>query len=291
MIKHLYFSLVLVLFATFVSCNSSDVAPSDKILKEQKVFNQSYGNHNRHVMDVFLPANRTDTTPFVLLIHGGAWVSGDKSMFWSLQDYLLTQGVASATINYRFASATVHYEELMADIRRAIDYCVDHADEWTFKTNKIAIGGHSAGGHMSLLYGYKFDEDNRITAIIDAAGTTELDNVDWFAFAEATGNMQNVYAMVGATYTQGEPLSERFTIASPIAGVKNVPTLILHGDKDEVVPYLQATRLRDKLKAQNYTHKLATINNGHHDLGLGNPETKDMIFKEIKNWIMTHVGN
>ena len=46
-----------------------------------KLINLTYGTDARNKMDVYLPANRTAETPIVILIHGGAWISGDKSIF------------------------------------------------------------------------------------------------------------------------------------------------------------------------------------------------------------------
>ena len=52
---------------------------SEVIVNAQYYLSQSYGPHKRHKMDVYLPATRKENTPTIILIHGGAWVIGNKT--------------------------------------------------------------------------------------------------------------------------------------------------------------------------------------------------------------------
>jgi acetyl esterase/lipase len=142
---------------------------SDLILRDVK-----YGTDKRNTMNVLVPKGSTGKTPFILFMHGGAWVSGDKNDVAIVQLALGGAGIASASINYRYASDSVHYPELMSDVNSAVDYIVAHGKDWNVNTNKMSIGGISAGAHMALLYAYHYDTGNHINSVISMAGPTNL---------------------------------------------------------------------------------------------------------------------
>ena len=47
----------------------------------QTFFDLSYGTHERQVVDLFVPENASGDLGLVLLIHGGAWIAGDKESY------------------------------------------------------------------------------------------------------------------------------------------------------------------------------------------------------------------
>lgn len=94
--------LLFLLILSFSGCSPSQLDES----KEAELNDVKYGNYDRNRMDIYLPANRTANTPFVVNIHGGAWTAGDKSYDTSLSKYLLSKGIAVANINYRYANNT-----------------------------------------------------------------------------------------------------------------------------------------------------------------------------------------
>jgi acetyl esterase/lipase len=253
---------------------------SDLILRDVK-----YGTDKRNTMNVLVPKGSTGKTPFILFMHGGAWVSGDKNDVAIVQLALGGAGIASASINYRYASDSVHYPELMSDVNSAVDYIVAHGKDWNVNTNKMSIGGISAGAHMALLYAYHYDTGNHINSVISMAGPTDLTNVDFLNGATLLKLIDGANKMVGAKYEFGKPVPSQFKAASPIQYVKNIPTLIIHGTGDIVVPYAQAELLSDTLKQKSYTHDLMTIDGANHDLGLGNQATAKKIADRVVEWV------
>lgn len=244
-----------------------------------------YGTDARNTMNVFIPKGATSTTPFILFMHGGAWISGDKNDVAIVQLALGAQGIASASINYRYASKTVHYAELMSDVNTAVNYINDHGKDWNVDTSKIAIGGISAGAHMAMLYAYQYDNANRIDAVISMAGPTNLADptvLDASVKNKLIGGVEN---MVGAKYIAGKPLDQKFTNSSPINRVKNVPTLLIHGTGDTIVAYDQSVKMDAALAAAGVPHKLMSITGANHDLGFGNPTTAKQIADEVVKWI------
>lgn len=280
---HLLISFLLI---TSLSCSKDNNSVTDTA--GQKNYNLSYGSDPRNKIDVYLPANRSSQTPFVLFIHGGGWVAGDKADMNVLQDSFMKRGIASASMSYRYASAQIHYHELMQDVAAALEYCYSNSDSWNIRKDKYIIGGVSAGAHMSLLYAYSYDASGRIGAVISAAGPTDITQTDWLNYAAGIGLLDAIEKMVGASYISGQPLNAKFVAASPRYHVKNKPTLMLHGTNDVIVPYTQSQALAADLSNAGITHKLVTFQNTGHDLGLANPVYYQLLLTEIENWCKTY---
>ena len=81
--KSIYF--LTLLFLVFSSCIKEPVNPNNNNgtsdLTDTTMLNVSYGSHIRQVYDIYLPANRDTSTPVILMIHGGAWKTGQKEDF------------------------------------------------------------------------------------------------------------------------------------------------------------------------------------------------------------------
>lgn len=278
--------LFLWLLITFSACSNSDNNTRDRSLR--RYYNLSYGSHSRQSMDVYLPEGRGEETPFLVLVHGGAWVEGDKGSFNALQDSLLVRGIASATINYRYAAADVHYEQLMADVQAALEFCYSKRGEWNIRGDRYILAGASAGAHMALLYGYSYNTTGRVAAVISAAGPTDLAQTDYLNYAALLGLLDEIELMVGAGYTAGQPLDARFTAASPRYHIRHLPTLMLHGTNDLVVPYNQSEILAADLSAQGFAHRLVPFQGAGHDLGLANATYLQLLLAEMESWCKTY---
>lgn len=282
------FALLAILSISSCTKDGPTPPPAPPGQEQQKIHNVSYGSNDRNKMDVYLPEDRNANTPFVLLIHGGGWVSGDKGDMAAIQDSLLIRGIASASMNYRYASGTVHYEQQMEDVSAALSYCLGKADEWKIRKDKYVIGGASAGAHMSLLYAHRFNIQYPIAAVVSAAGPTDITDVDWLNYTAIIGQLTNIQSMVGAQYYFGQALDARFAAASPVKGVKNIPTLMIHGDADLVVAYAQSQKMAAAMNNAGYTHKLVTLPGAGHDLGFTNTATANLVINEITLWVNTY---
>lgn len=284
-----YITLILAgwLFVASACTKSENPAPPSST-EEAKMLNISYGADTRNKMDVYLPKNRTAATPFVILIHGGAWVAGNKEDFHPFQDFLLARGYASVSMNYRYVSTTVHYQQLMEDVDKAVSYCASKSGEWNIRSSRLIISGASAGAHMALLYGYKYDTGNRISGIIALSGPTDLTDPAMLNYAASIGLIGVLNALAGATYVAGQPVDPKFAAASPLKQAKNIPTLLMHGTADLTVPYSQAELLKNHLNQLGYTNKLITITGAGHDLGLNVPANLALVESEFRAWTETY---
>jgi acetyl esterase/lipase len=273
----------VLLIALATSCVKDPVeAPlTRELLVETNVY---YGPDERQRMAVTLPEGRDEQTPIVILIHGGAWTSGSKEDLAGLQQVLLANQIGSISIDYRFVSATHHVDGLMADVGQALAAIAANAHEWGIRSDGYQLFGASAGAHMALLYAYHFQQPNEVSAVISAAGPTTFSD-EFLALAAATGNPLKapIEAMAGAPIET--PYSPRFAAASPLTHVADaVPTLLIHGKADLVVPYQMSAALDAALKAEGKTAQLITLPDAGHDL-FADPVTTMQVLNDALTWI------
>jgi acetyl esterase/lipase len=108
----------------------------------------------RHKLDLFLPRGQKDY-PVLVLFHGGAWMIGDKScigLYSAVGRFLAGQGVGVALPNYRLSPAVKHPEHVR-DVARAFRWVHDNIGKYGGRSDRMFVGGHSAGAHLAALLG------------------------------------------------------------------------------------------------------------------------------------------
>jgi acetyl esterase/lipase len=106
----------------------------------------------RHRLDLFLPRGRHGY-PVVVLVHGGAWMLGDKSccgLYSAVGDFLASQGVGVVLPNYRLSPGVKHPEHIK-DVARAVAWTKRHIADHGGDPDRLFLAGHSAGGHLVAL--------------------------------------------------------------------------------------------------------------------------------------------
>lgn len=253
-----------LLFFFIISTGCKKVADqTEATLTSQDFLNVTYGTHVRNSLDMYLPAGRDAKTPVILLVHGGSWFGGDKSAFTDLAKYWRDRGYAAATMNYRFTNTpekSIHPAQVN-DIAKAIDFIGLKSAEWKISSDKFALQGASAGGHLSLLFAYKYDTANKVKAVISMAGPTDLTATG----SAGAAQVQVVQWLIGSSY-EANPAA--YAEASPINHVtaSSTPTLLFHGKKDLVVPFQQAIDLKNKLVQFGTVHKLVSYEDTGHEV-------------------------
>jgi len=260
-LKCVFASIALLLIFNS-GCKKGTVQPVVP-LKSEDFINVSYGANARNKLDLYLPAERNKNTPVILLVHGGSWFEGDKSMFTDLAKYWRDKGYAAATMNYRLtrtAENNIHPAQVN-DISKAIEFIGSKANNWQISPDKFALQGASAGAHLSLLYTYKFNTDDKVKAVISLAGPTDLTVVQFLSPSQA----QIIQGLIGSTI-QTNPAA--YAQASPVTHISaaSKPTLIFHGKLDVVVPYQQSAELTARLKQLGAIGKLVLYEDTGHEV-------------------------
>jgi acetyl esterase/lipase len=106
----------------------------------------------RHQLDVYVPRGRKDF-PVVFLVHGGAWMMGDKNFFGTYSAVgkcFAEQGVGAVLPNYRLSPGVKHPEHVK-DVARAFAWTVKNIEHYGGRPDEVVLCGHSAGAHLVSL--------------------------------------------------------------------------------------------------------------------------------------------
>lgn len=233
-----------------------------------------YGSANNTPLklDVWYPRDNPNPTATLVYIHGGGWIFGSKEgSVYQVLPYL-EKGWRVVNVEYRMASNSLA-PAAVEDTRCALRWVFRNAKQYNFDTSKIVLTGHSAGGHLSLITGMLPDKtplDNRCYAD-EKYGDVKMKVaaiVNWFGITDVNDiiqgeNLKNYGVMwMGSLPNAGEIAKQ----VSPLSYVRSdsPPIITMHGDKDDVVPYSHATRLRDALDKAKVPNKLVTVKDGGH---------------------------
>jgi acetyl esterase/lipase len=224
-------------------------------------------------MDIYFPPNEEGKpVPAVMFVHGGGWSRGDKSgmTFPQLLPLLVKRGYLVASINYRLAPK-YKFPAQIEDAKCAVRFLRAHAGEFNLDPNRIGVEGESAGGHLVALLGLTDasagfegnggwnDQSSRVEAVADLFGPADLTNFG----IKSNENYRTTAENVFGAKRDGDPVLQR---ASPMTYVsKNAPPfLLLHGNRDNVVPLSQSLKLDEKLKAAGVSSTLVIVTNYGH---------------------------
>lgn len=210
--------------------------------------------------------------PIAIIIHGGGFIGGTSKNGSEAYcaDFLAPAGYAVFSINYRLAPK-YPYPAMVEDVQRAIRFIRANASEWAAYPNRIALVGGSAGGYLSNMAGLlnapgnpaSTDRVERESAAVQAVVTL-------FGPSDFRGKPENenVRALLDAPIAQ-KGRDAVLTEASPIRHVSKdaPPFLLIHGDKDEAVPFTESTNLQTALQAAGVRCDLIRIPNGMHATG------------------------
>ncbi|HEY6504752.1 MAG TPA: alpha/beta hydrolase [Chitinophagaceae bacterium] len=261
---------------------------SNNTLPAQSYLNASYGSDAAQNMDVYLPAGRSKTaTKVMILVHGGAWATGDKSDFAEYVDTLKKRlpDYAFFNINYRLASIAGNFFPTQEnDVKSAISFILGKSDEYNISQRFVLLGA-SAGGHLALLQAYKHMTPVKAKAVIDFFGPTDMVQLynqpaDPAIIPVLQVLLSGTPASNPAQYQQSSPINY-VTAQSP-------PTIIFHGGLDDVVPVSQSTALEAKLQAMGVAHQYLFYPTEGHDVWSGPNLTHS--FNAIQAFLATHVN-
>ncbi len=243
--------------------------------------NISYANDTlkKHQLDIYIPsstANAKADIPLVVWVHGGAWMLNDKYADMSYMKKtiaaILNNGFALASIDYRYSTEAVFPAQIQ-DCNQALEFLYQHAAQYGYNKNKIALIGFSAGGHLASLLALSHNnqvpsfyvpnakKSFKINAVVDFYGPA-----DFLAILkpqEENTPKDAVTTLLGASPVDRPDLAK---IASPATYIdkKDPPFLIIHGEKDASVPPTQSKLLSSWLSLNKIPNEVIIVKNAPH---------------------------
>lgn len=206
--------------------------------------------------DLYRPGE--EPAPLLVFLHGGGWISGDRSMYDEEAEWYASHGFACATIDYRLAPL-YPYPAAISDTLAFVAYARENANEFGIEPTKIGSFGNSAGGHLSLMLGLARSSPDGdfcqpVEAFVAVCGISDLRPAGQSVELASTFIEQ----FMAGPYNENV---QEYEAASPICHPPVCGSaLLFHGDADDIVPVGQsramARRLQDAGNSVEYVELL-----------------------------------
>jgi acetyl esterase/lipase len=248
-----------------------------------------------NILDIYIPKTAKAPYPVVIWVHGGGFISGNKSNPQSL-DRLLSEWFAIVSVNYRLSNEA-KWPAQLTDMENIIKFIKSNADTYKLKKDKIAVWGASAGGYlasMSLLALW-LKEETKIQAGVDWFGPVDFYTMDEdmkkTGLERATGNNGDADSaeskLLGVTVKENKEPADKASILWYVKQYTSSPNpiLIMHGKEDPYVAYYQSEKLRNALQLKFWGDNVEyhILPNGTHGWwDFQKQETEDTVINFLK---------
>jgi acetyl esterase/lipase len=223
--------------------------------------------------DIWRPGNGDVSGLAFIYFHGGGWSIGDKDILTRpLFRHLVAQGHTVMDVAYRLCPEVDIYG-MVGDVKRAIAWMKANASRYGVNSEKIVLGGASAGGHLALLAGYAPQHpeltpedlksaDLSVCGIVSYYGPSDMMAMYQYTGQHRLVDLPSVSIGPDSTrrrrdfgrldiYLGGHPQDapDMYQLASPVTHVRSgcPPTLLMHGNHDVLVPVEPTCALHAKL--------------------------------------------
>ncbi|MDX2149834.1 MAG: alpha/beta hydrolase [Bryobacteraceae bacterium] len=214
------------------------------------------------LLDIYRPAKPQGELPVVVWVYGGAFRAGSKDDRQTAgATWLVDHGYAVVAFNYRL-SQVAKFPAQTHDCKAAVRWLRANGKRYGLDTRRIAAWGASAGGHLAAMLGTSAGvaelegdlgnagESSAVQAVVDFYGPTDFLQMDAQALP---GGMKHDVANSPESELVGGPIQENREAvqrANPITYVSagDAPFLILHGERDPLVPVGQSVLLFEALR-------------------------------------------
>jgi len=285
---------ILSLFAALLVASSATAAEAEK--KAEVVPDVIYGRKDGMVltMDVIKPAKPSGAA--ILFLQSGGWYSrwSDPQGWLRAGKPFLDRGTTLFIVRHGSAPKYT-VPEAIEDVRRAVRFIRLKAKDYGVDPERLGVTGASAGGHLSLMLGTTGDDGDpkardpvlrqpsRVAAVVAVCPPTDL-----------RGWVKNPPAAIKAIAGLKPPLTfdpKKEPDCSPLlkATKKAAPTLLIHGDKDRLVPIEHSKNMLAALEKVKVPCKLVTIEGAGHSF---TPEQNEKFARPaLLAWFEKHLAS
>ncbi len=224
-------------------------------------------------LDIYRSIVPPQNGPVLFQIHGGGWMMGSKDeQALPLMNQLAEMGWVCVTVNYRLSPHATFPEHLI-DCKRALAWVKENIAEYGGDPDFIAVTGGSAGGHLCALMGLTQNDpeyqpgfeqaDTSVACCLPYYGVYDFANRSETHYNDGLTQVLETKIMKGAPHE----IPESWDRASPVTRVNEStpPFFLVHGEKDTLVPVLEAREFSRVLGEKSPTpHGYAELPGAQH---------------------------
>ncbi len=214
---------------------------------DDKPITLRYGEHAAQFVELSLPGDLSRPPPVVAFVHGGCWLNQfDIGHSRALAAALNQAGYAVWNIEYRrLGDEGGGWPGSLEDILMALALLAVQ-EQVALDLERVALAGHSAGGHLVLLAAQQAGPGLSPRAVLGLAPITDISH---YASGENSCNQAAAQFLDGLSEFQRAAANPALEPAPP-------GTVLLYGNQDKIVPF-EVPFLKPE--------RLATLPAGHFD--------------------------
>ncbi|HAL44517.1 MAG: hypothetical protein A2Y12_16800 [Planctomycetes bacterium GWF2_42_9] len=254
------------------------VCASANAMEVQTDVEYGNGGGEKLLLDVYKPSGE-GTFPAIIIVHGGAWVGGDKQGSEKVFAKPLTDAnYVCVSINYRLAPK-YKWPACYDDAQTAVKWVKANAGSYKIDSKKIAVMGYSAGGQIAALAAMTADNGMEVQGIVLVSSPTDL-VYDGMRRGDITTYLAAVFGSKGLDAQALQQLWDASPINYIYPGLP--PVLLIHGTADNIVPYQLSVNFKTRLNTLNVPCDIITIEGGTHNINSWEVRDKDYVKKTIE---------
>jgi acetyl esterase len=240
-------------------------------------------------MDASIPAS-TKKFPAVIIVHGGAWVGGDRRLnVQPLFQPLTDAGFAWFSISYRLATDISQFGSAVGDVREAIRFVKSHAADYHIDPDKVALLGESAGGQLAAMAALRGGPDTSVKAVVALYTPSDL-----VSLAKDSAYIPaSVRNSIHGTPWEALVLAGLAQL-SPINSIRSgmPPFLLIHGTADSMVPFSQSREMCDRMQHAGASCELYPVVGGGHGMRWweSSPKLATAYKHKLVEWLRKELG-
>ncbi|HLM04527.1 MAG TPA: alpha/beta hydrolase [Blastococcus sp.] len=258
-------------------------------------------------LDLYLPPEGKAPVPVVVFLHGGGWRLGSRHAAGpayrgaspSPFERVAQAGIAVASVDYRL-SGEATFPAQLHDGKAAVRWLRARAAEIGIDPERIAAWGESAGGHLAELLGLTGDDaalegdvgivgpSSRVAAVVAWYAPSDLSGFAADASTDPMDPSTREAELLGAPVPSVPELAAQ---ASPLSHVSGdaPPFLLLHGEADRFIPFVQSVRLHTALVEAGAEAEIALYEDADH-MWLGSPEAAQQALDRTTDFLRRHLA-
>lgn len=281
--RFLHATAVLLCFTALVRADDVEIQP-DIV----------YGHKDGLALTFDVLRPREPNGAAVLFLQSGGWYSAwvPPNVLVPASKPLLSKGFTVLIVRHGSAPRYA-VPDAVADVRRCVRYVRGHAQQLKIDPERLGVLGGSAGGHLSLMLGTTGDDGkaddqdevlrhgSRVAAVVALYPPTDIRT--WVT--DPPEAIKKIPALKPPLTFDAAKTSE----VSPLLHVtaKSAPALMIHGDKDELVPISHSQQMVAAMEKEKVACRLLTIEGAAHGFSA---KQNEIVVPAMVEWFEKHLA-
>ena len=237
--------------------------------------------------------------PLIVYVQGSAWFQQELGYEIPQLSRFARKDYVIAVVEYR-PSPVAPFPAQLKDVKTAIRFLIRNAATYSIDPDRIAVWGDSSGGHTAVMTGLTLDDAQlsdesptaqpiQVKAVVDFYGPIDISKMNLEPSTQDHRNPESPEGMlIGGVDVLENPDKVKPTVPiNYLDKTKEVPPfLIIHGNKDRLVPFGQSVLLYEALKQNDKSVVMYKLDGADHG---GSAFWTDHVLTIVDDFLREHL--